>query len=46
MRRRRIRTAYVIQTAQCMACRLGLSESGADHMVAEAAVIDFRAALH
>ena len=43
MRRRRIRTVYVIQTARCMVCRLGLRGSGAEHTAtaAAAAVIDF-----
>ena len=45
MHRRRIRTAYVIQIARCMVCRLGLNESGADHMVMAAVVIDFRVIL-
>lgn len=43
MRRRRIRTVYVIQTARCMVCRLGLRGSGAEHTATSsaAAVIDF-----
>lgn len=40
MCRRRIRTAYAIQIARCMVCRLGQSAFGADHTVV-AAVIDF-----
>lgn len=41
MCRHRIRTAYAIQIARCMVCRLGQSAFGADPMVV-AAVIDFR----